>query len=296
MKYNLNKIIFEEINKVMNKDSNLIDITDIEIMKKYIDEIWNIFIISYNKIGGFLGARNKTALLKNSSLMTLCLNNNKIIACAAYRKLGGDKVIGIGCDQTELGKEGIKDILKRDIENYADFHWAEVSGVIEHWMKKYDGFPIPNVYASLVLGKKPEDIELSEDGLHYSRIIGMNGDKITKSIYGFRNEDIFDRVTNDIEEYIGFKNIINNSLKESFFNYTQEESQSMYIIDFINDCYNYRKIDELTPSMHNALAKSVLCLKNSSHINPTIKSYVQIGEYLLSDMEVFELHKIKVNY
>lgn len=66
----------------------------------------------------------------------------------------------------------------------------------------------------------------------------------------------------------------------------------MYIIDFINDCYNHRKIDELTPSMYSSLITSVETLKKSLEINSTIKSYIQIGEYLLSDMEVLEFHKI----
>lgn len=220
MKNNIDRTIGEEIDKVLKSENVIIDISDTDSMKKYINEVWDMLLLSYDKIGGFLGARNKIGLLKSASLLTLYNNNSKMIACAVYRKLDGDKVIGMGCDQTELGKEGIKSIIKRDIENYADFHWAEVSGIIEHLMKKYNGYAIPNVYASYVLGKNPKDIQLSEDGLHYSRIIGIGGDRITKAIYGFRNEAVFDAVTNDIEECIGFKNIMDNTLKESIFNYT----------------------------------------------------------------------------
>ena len=37
------------------------------------------------------------------------------------------------------------------IENFADFYWVEASGAVEHWIQKYRGFPIPNIYAPMIL-------------------------------------------------------------------------------------------------------------------------------------------------
>ncbi len=50
--------------------------------------------------------------------------------------------------------------------------------------------------------------------------------------------------------------------------------------------------DELTPNMRNALISSINVLKKSVGKNDTIKSYTEIGEFLLSDMEVLELHEM----
>lgn len=193
---------------------------------------------------------------------------------------------------TEEGKEGIKCIIQRDIENFADFYWVEASGAVEHWIQKYRGFPIPNIYAPMILNKKKEDIQLSKDGLHYSRIIGVSTEPMTKAIYGFRNEAVFDLVTKDIENYLGFVNVVNNKLKEAVFDYSKEESNAMYVVDLINEYYNNRMIDELTPHMYKALIASINVLKKSSGQNETIKSYTEIGDFLLSDMEVLKLHKM----
>jgi hypothetical protein len=115
---------------------------------------------------------------------------------------------------------------------------------------------------------------------------------ITKAIYGFRNEAVFDLVTRDIEQYTGFAKIKDIKWEGFIHDYSQDELNAMYVIDTINDYYSYRLIDDLTPNMCNALITSINTLKESFGDNPTINSYIEIGEYLLSDMGLLELHKM----
>ena len=186
----------------------------------------------------------------------------------------------------------MKSIMIKDIGDIADLHWIEVGEVNEHWIQKYSGRPISNNYASCILGQKKEDMQLSKDGIHYSRIIGISKEPLTKAIYGFRNKSAFNLVIKDIEQYLGFVDIANGKLKEAVFDYSKDESNAMYVVDLINEYYNNRMIDELTPHMYKALIASINVLKKSSGQNETIKSYTEIGDFLLSDMEVLKLHKM----
>ena len=91
----------------------------------------------------------------------------------------------------------------RILENDS-FYWCECSEAIEHYYNKFDGFKIPNVYASSILESrnKPDahsNITLDEDDYHYFRQIKNIEEPQRKIIYGFNNEETLKMVIRNRE-------------------------------------------------------------------------------------------------
>ena len=126
--------------------------------------LWQMLVSSYENIGGLKTYRNKDDFLKKVKYAKVVYNNDEVVACAIYRNMEGSyKMVAIGCNQDEIGKQGIQAIIKDDIEKF-DFHfWAEVSGAIEHYFRKYNGYPMPNILASEILSISSELIRLSKN-------------------------------------------------------------------------------------------------------------------------------------
>lgn len=68
--------------------------------------------------------------------------------------------------------------------------WVETGVALERYLRKHDGYAVPNAFAAGVLGKAPESIEWLDDGFHYRRVpdSGGDGERVTKVVLGFRDE------------------------------------------------------------------------------------------------------------
>lgn len=98
-------------------------------MNLYADEVYNMLVNAYKKIGGIKGISSKEDLIKDSDIWKMVRRNGKIIACQVYStKRGGRKAIGGATDGTEIGKQAMYDIMKEDIKMKDRSAWAEVSG------------------------------------------------------------------------------------------------------------------------------------------------------------------------
>lgn len=274
---------------------NLNNRYDVKILKtkeeisEYIDDIWYILQKSYGE-GNFKTARNAKSLLKSINLVKCVFTNNKLIACATYRNIGGYKMNAIGCDQSVEGaKEALQAIIEHDIENYKGWYWAEVSGAIEHYFKKYNGYPIPNFYASELLGK---DVKLNEDGVHYERPIGIDGDIFTKAIYGFKSEEFLNKIITELDNYEEFMHKV-NSLKETITHYGIEIHKATYIIENIYRSHTEDEVNELPLTWRNALIDSKKVLEMSQLLNDKeeIKWYKDMAGYLLDWMPLLKINK-----
>lgn len=103
------------------------------------------------------------------------------------------KLQAYGNDGTQYGKYCVRAIIKSDVAPYTNWIWGEVSEAIEHYFKKFDGYPLLNSLVAEVLKKNSDDIELSKDGFHYKRKIGKNSEATEKVVYGFPSQDVADR-------------------------------------------------------------------------------------------------------
>lgn len=286
----INKIISEAVEKVINTiNSDIITITDKNEMKNMMPEIWHLLEISYEKNGGFKTAKNPNALLKATSLIKICYADDKISACALYRAVDGYKMHAIGCDQTEIGKFNLQRILKDDIINYKGYFWCEVSGPIEHYFKKYNGFPIPNEYASMILDK---EVVLLEDGAHYQRPIGPDGDVFTKIIYGFRNEKIYNKIMEEVTNYQEFMRRINSGqIVESVNSLPYLQYAAIFVVEGVYRMFYEDEYAEITPQIHKTLSYALKILKTIEEKNETIEKYIELAEYFIDIMPVITLNQ-----
>lgn len=271
-----------------------IKILTTEEFYKKAEEIWEILCISYESHGGLKTYRNFKNFVELEHVVKVVENSNKILACSTYRRIEGSlKMVAIGCIQDKEGKLALQQIIQHDIVSFDLHFWAEVSDAIEHYFKKYNGYPIPNTMASEILSIPSSKIVLStKDNVHYSRPIGINHEMYEKMIFGFKSEEIFERVISETENYGDFMKEI-NQIKESINSYTPK--QAIYIIENIYRAHTEDGFNELIPSWHQALIQSVKVLKAANNMTPsqTYQDYIKYGSYLLNTMQPLIMHKFR---
>lgn len=258
------------------------------------EPVWKMLHQSYENHGELKSFSSyRDFLKKNHDFIIVLSETNELLACATYRILGqGYKLSAIGCIQNEIGKLALQEIIKHNIKNL-DFHyWAEVSGAIEHYFKKHNGYPMPNTMASEILGVPAERIRLCpEDKVHYERMIGSDGDWYVKMIFGIKDEETFNRVLEIIDDYEGFMKELNNLVTESHpMHYNVK--QAMYVIDNVYRCNEEDDINEMLPSWHRAMMESIRTLESLEQKDIRIKRYIETAYYLLEKMPVLTLNRM----
>lgn len=278
----------------INADSNL---KVVFIEKKDImplsDFIWQMLVSSYENIGGLKTYRSKEDFLRKVKYAKIVYNNADIVACAIYRNMEGSyKMVAIGCNQEDIGKQGIQAIIKDDIEKF-DYHfWAEVSGAIEHYFKKYNGYPMPNILAPEILSISSELIRPSKnDNVHYERQI--SDEWFEKMIYGAKSKEVYEAAIAAVEDYSKFMKEVNKINENSNMNGRYSVKQAMYIVENIYRAHEEDGYNELIPSWYEALNESMEVL-SAAEQTQTVVDYIEYCNYLLETMPVLQLHPLKI--
>ena len=157
------------------------------------NNIWEILLESYEPHGGLKSYRNFENFLDLAHTVKIVEKDDRILACATYRRIEGSlKMVAIGRIQNKEGKMALQQIIQNDIVHFELHYWAEVSDAIEHYFKKYNGYPIPNTMASEILSIPSSKITLStKDNVHYIRPIGVKQELFEKMIFGFKIANTF---------------------------------------------------------------------------------------------------------
>lgn len=268
-----------------------------EEIDRYSNFVWDMLEKSYEHIGGLQSYRNYSDFKKKNHkiLVVIDFNSDTLLACATFRRIENSlKMTVIGCSQDDKGKLALQQIIQHTISELELHYWSEVSGAIEHYFKKHNGFPMPNTMAGKILQIPEKDITISnKDMVHYDRPIGKDRDVFTKMIFGIKSDEIFQQAMNEIENYYDFMKEVNNMINESKeFKYSIK--QSIYIIENLYRLHEENKVNELTPKWADALKESMKTLRKSTK-NQTISDYIEYGEYLLSDMQILELNTINIS-
>lgn len=278
----------------INADSNL---KVVYIEKKDImplsDFIWQMLVSSYENIGGLKTYRSKEDFLRKVKYAKIVYNNADIVACAIYRNMEGSyKMVAIGCNQEDIGKQGIQAIIKDDIEKF-DYHfWAEVSGAIEHYFRKYNGYPMPNILAPEILSISSELIRPSKnDNVHYERQI--SDEWFEKMIYGAKSKEVYEAAIAAVEDYSKFMKEVNKINENSNMNGRYSVKQAMYIVENIYRAHEEDGYNELIPSWYEALNESMEVLLTAEQTQ-TVVDYIEYCNYLLETMPVLQLHPLKI--
>jgi len=278
----------------INADSNL---KVVFVEKKDImplsDFIWQMLVSSYENIGGLKTYRSKEDFLRKVKYAKIVYNNADIVACAIYRNMEGSyKMVAIGCNQEDIGKQGIQAIIKDDIEKF-DYHfWAEVSGAIEHYFRKYNGYPMPNILAPEILSISSELIRLSKnDNVHYERQI--SNEWFEKMIFGAKSKEVYEAAIAAVEDYSKFMKEVNKVNENSNMNGRYSVKQAMYIVENIYRAHEEDGYNELIPSWYEALNESMEVLLAAEQTQ-TVVDYIEYCNYLLETMPVLQLHPLKI--
>ncbi|MCD8208830.1 MAG: hypothetical protein LUD72_12900 [Bacteroidales bacterium] len=227
------------------------------------------------------------------------MGGKHIYSAAAYSNFyGGYKMFGAGSDGSDIGKRGVEEIVKRDIENFKEWHWSEVSGAMERIFERNNGYAIPSFYASEILHNKKTQIV---DETHYSREIG--GETHIKVIYGFRDEALYNKVMGIINEWdestIGRVQDINEEINIRESSETPEESRerrisaAYRIIGTISDNMDEREMSELTPYQVEMIKKCLDVLYNFTDDNRSVRG-IDLGEYMLDTYPVITCNSFDV--
>ena len=288
---------------VNNTTLSPVNVGDIKILSskeeidRYSNFVWDMLEKSYEHIGGLQSYRNYSDFKKKNHkiLVVIDFNSATLLACATFRRIENSlKMTAIGCSQDDKGKLALQQIIQHTISELELHYWSEVSGAIEHYFKKHNGFPMPNTMAGKILQIPEKDITISnKDMVHYDRPIGKDREVFTKMIFGIKSDEIFQQAMNEVENYYDFMKEVNNMINESKeFKYSIK--QSIYIIENLYRLHEEDKVNELTPKWADALKESMKTLRKSTK-NQTISDYIEYGEYLLSDMQILELNTINIS-
>ena len=258
------------------------------LFKQYADEMWSILQTSYQNIGGLKSYHSLKDFKNKGHLAHVILDDNgKILACETYRLMDDSfKIVCGGCVQNDLGKLALQQLIQYDIVNFDLHYWAEVSGHIEYYFKKYNGFPMPSSKAGEILNIPQSEIHELDDKVHYQRPIGVNGELYTKMIYGIKSKEIFNSVIADIENYGSFMKEV-NTLNEDTQHYNLK--QIIYIVDNIYRAHEEDGFNELIPSWYKALKDCLNTLRLMDKKNKVVVTYIKYCEYLLSEMPLLML-------
>lgn len=301
---NFSEFINESKELIVNNTTlSPVNVGDIKILSskeeidRYSNFVWDMLEKSYEHIGGLQSYRNYSDFKKKNHkiLVVIDFNSATLLACATFRRIENSlKMTAIGCSQDDKGKLALQQIIQHTILELELHYWSEVSGAIEHYFKKHNGFPMPNTMAGKILQIPEKDITISnKDMVHYDRPIGKDREVFTKMIFGIKSDEIFQQAMNEVENYYDFMKEVNNMINESKeFKYSIK--QSIYIIENLYRLHEENKVNELTPKWADALKESMKTLRKSTK-NQTISDYIEYGEYLLSDMQILELNTINIS-
>lgn len=267
-----------------------------EEIEKCLPIVWDMLEKSYEPIGGLqsYNGYNDFKKKRHQIMVVRDFNSNDLLACATFCRIEGSlKMTAIGCNQEDDGKLALQQIIQHTISELELHYWTEVSGAIEHYFKKYNGYPMQNTMASKILQVPDDQITLSKkDLVHYDRPIGPDKEIFTKMIFGIKSEEIFQEAMSAVENYYDFMKEVNKMVNESK-QAKYSVKQAIYIIENLYRMHEEDRINELTPKWYDALEDSMKTLKSVKERTQTIADYIEYGEYLLSDMQVLKLNVIQ---
>lgn len=267
------------------------EITDKKEIEQALPRVLDLIHLTYGD--EYLGSTDKKHLVKTTKVIQVVKNaNNEIIGGALCRRyLQSIKVSAFFSDKSKEGKIAVVSIIRKHIEEYKSLVWCETSGAIEHYYKKYNGYPIPNVYVAEILNKTPDEIELSEnDNFHYFRIIGTDNvkKKVEKVIFGFPSQKLMDKFLFDAV-YQSERKLFNTSksVSESVFDDMPEDLYyAARFVERLSDLTEEGKILEMSPQLSGLLDNSIDVLKKYREKYEWVNDEYNVAEYLRNDIPI----------
>lgn len=279
-------------------DENLADIQvekvdDREMMNKLLPSVVNMIVKTYEQCGEYYECTDVKRLLKTAPFIKIVKNTDGSIAsCVLYRNVHGSfKIQAYANDATRFGKTGVKAIILSDVAPYDNWVWGEVSGNVEKYFKKFNGYPLPNELVAEILNKSPDSIRLMNDGFHYSRKIGSNDDETAKIVFGFPDKETAERAlaSADYEarrRAFNMSTICSNDVNESdcSANSPSTFKEACSFVEQLSELYDEDEWRQLTPGLSSMLDTSIEILKANDSKADWVKLTLDDALYLREHM------------
>ena len=273
------------------------------------DVIWSILQSGYEKLGGFKGFASRTDMIKKSPFFTLGYCDGELVTVTVYNGyIGGNKCVGATCVKDGRHDAAVKlleMIIHYNIVNWNQWVWIEASGKIEDMCKRLGGFNVPSRFATLYIETMHID---AVDDYHYKRKIG---DKIeTKTIFGFKNSDIFEflknTLNNDVKRFVDSTGTTitesqteQERLWQKFNMMRSEIKRQASIIGFFVTMKDDELVNEYPQEALDKLKSAMKYIKNAINTNNledmdlrTAKNYYSEGLRVLRTSTVLEPLKV----
>ena len=254
---------------------------DFTFIKNHIDVIWGILQEGYSDMGGYKGYESKSDLLKKSTMVKLGFYDSEIIAVDVFNGyLGGHKSVGITCCKNtnhEAGKLLVQMIIEENIKRWNEWIWAEVSGKIEHYYKKYGGLEVSDKYIPIYLPNIK--YKLDGDGFHYHRRFKNDDESILtekdkearcKMIMGVKDIETYNTLMEEayapLIEFL--KSIDVEKVEESnvfgrYFAKKTKVEQAKIIVDKFVAYIEDEDVYEFPKEFYDVFVENILFLENS---------------------------------
>lgn len=272
------------------KNFDMSDIDDKTYIKEHINEIWGILESGYEKIGGFKGFQTPKDLLRKSPFVRIGYCDGEMITVAVYNSyLGGNKCVGLSCVKNERHSISVKLlelVLEYDIVNWQQWVWIEASGKVEEMCRNLNAFNVPSDYAVVYLKNIPYTVQ---DEYHYT--IKISGKDETKTIFGFKDMEIFEMLKDDLNNQVNefLKKIQSQDINEN--SSKQDEIYKRYI-QKKGICQKYKDIIDYFIYLHEDELVNELPRESITVLEDTIKSLEDLlrsDEDLTIDRNVIEM-------
>jgi len=136
---------------------------------KYIDRVWELLISGYQDVKGGLLFETKEDLLSTTAQWKVIMYGKRVIGVTVYKVKRGLKLVAMCVTKIDTYRKMALQVLEKVIRNDLKKCWMELSEGAERFVMKFaKAYVIPNHLVPSILGKK---IELSDDGVHYARVI-----------------------------------------------------------------------------------------------------------------------------
>lgn len=142
-----------------------------------LDRVWDMYKASYAKIG--LKASSVDEMVSDYDVWRIAYEGDVPVAFSVATSTPFGVKSGLsGSDGSAAGKGILKKLYSTIYKQSGNY--AEVSHAVEHIVTKSGAPVVCAVYAPMILKKK---VDISEDGIHYSRNL-QNVGKVTKVLVG----------------------------------------------------------------------------------------------------------------
>lgn len=169
------------------------------------DVVREIIESGYENLGGTRASLDSVFTDKESKYRIFSLSSDendqgKFCAVAIYKVHDEHPRLRYIAGRGGLRSKGVYALIEYEIKVDKYCCFAEVSGAIEHMYAKSNGYVVPNTFVKKILGSKGIT-PIEGDFFRYEHSF-TDGSKLVKTLYGFKNQDLFNKITNNIMYYV----------------------------------------------------------------------------------------------